>query len=153
MHDCPVRGDGRVPRSAGPWDKAIALQQDAISAASQAHDQPGQARNLLLLAGMQVFIGDSLTGAATCARALEIYRELGDLGGQADTFSGLASLHTTTGDYQLAADYAERALALFSESGQNRAQADVLCARHAARSRRRLSRCLRLQPAGTAALG
>jgi tetratricopeptide (TPR) repeat protein/transcriptional regulator with XRE-family HTH domain len=110
----------------GPWDKAIALQQDAITTAAETHDKPGQARNLLALAGMQEITGDSPKAAATCAQALEIYRDLGDVSGQADTFNGLAALHTGTGDYQLAAEYAERALALYTRIPQLRWQCDAL---------------------------
>jgi len=110
----------------GPWDKAIAVQQDAITAACDINDKPGQARSLLTLAGIQEMIGDSTTAAATCAHVLDIYRELGDVSGQADTLCGLGALHTGTGDYQLAAEYANRALTLYTRIRQHRGQTDAL---------------------------
>ncbi len=111
----------------GPWDKAISLQQAAVAAADHIGDKAGQARNMNLLGQMQAITGNSQTGAATSAQALEIYRDLGDAGGQADTLSGLANLHTVKGNYQLAADYARQAMTLFADSGLYRGQADVLC--------------------------
>jgi len=110
----------------GPWDRAIAMQRDAIAAARETDDKAGQARNLILLASLQVITGNRQIGATTCAKALKIYHDLGDLGGQADTFAGLTDLHTGTGEYQLAAEYARQALALFTELGLHRGRAEVL---------------------------
>ena len=110
----------------GPWDKAVALQYGAIAAAEKIEDSVGLAINLILLAGMQA-ASDPLTAAVTSERALQIYRDLGDLAGQAETIGGLAELHALTGRYQLAAEYVRRAISLFTDIGEHRGQANALC--------------------------
>jgi hypothetical protein len=52
---------------------------------------------------LRCIAGDFDLAAADMNRALELYRELGNLSGQADTFSNLGSLQRQTGDYAAAA--------------------------------------------------
>ena len=125
--------------SRGPWDKAIAEQEAAVAAAEQTNDKTALAGALNQLSGMQAMTGDAQAGAANGERAMELYRELGDLGGLADTMCGDATLFTSLGDYQHAAGLAREAHALVH---QDRAAPRAGERRHSRRSSASRSRRL-----------
>jgi DNA-binding SARP family transcriptional activator/tetratricopeptide (TPR) repeat protein len=110
----------------GHWDQALSLHQTALAAALRAGDQPGQARALMLLCGVQVMTNDLAAAVVTLRQALAVYRDLGDRAGQADAINSLGFVHELTCQYPLAADCHQQALNLFRDLDHRRGQAEAL---------------------------
>jgi tetratricopeptide (TPR) repeat protein len=110
----------------GHWDQALALHQIALTSACQAGDQPGLARALMLLGGMQVLTGGFAAAAVTLQQALAAYSDLNDPIGRADALNSLGFVHGLTGDYPSASACHQQALELFRNLGHQRGQAHAL---------------------------
>ena len=67
--------------------------------------------------------GDYPAAAASLARALALYRDLGDQPGQAYALNQLGFVHVLTGDYPAAAASHQQALALARSAGDRLAEA------------------------------
>jgi tetratricopeptide (TPR) repeat protein/transcriptional regulator with XRE-family HTH domain len=110
----------------GYWDQSAALHQTGLSAARQANDPDGEADTLIQLGALQRESGDYRAAAASLARAMELYGELGDRAGESQALNELGFLYALTGDYQAAAGSHRQALALAGGLGSRTGQADAL---------------------------
>jgi tetratricopeptide (TPR) repeat protein/transcriptional regulator with XRE-family HTH domain len=122
----PAAMDGFL-QTRGYWDQSLILGQAALAAARQAGDRPGQAHAFLLLgSNMQGMTGDHRAAAASAARGLQLYRDLGDRAGQADALHMIGFLHVATDDYPAAAAELRQALELFGNLGHRLGRANAL---------------------------
>jgi tetratricopeptide (TPR) repeat protein/transcriptional regulator with XRE-family HTH domain len=110
----------------GSWEQACALYKDALAAALQSEDRPGQAQSLVMLAGAQGMTGETQTSAASLNQALAISRDLGDPAGQGHALAGLGFLRWQVGDYRAASALLREGLALYQQVGHRSATADCL---------------------------
>jgi tetratricopeptide (TPR) repeat protein/transcriptional regulator with XRE-family HTH domain len=110
----------------GHWDQCRALLQDAVAAARQDGDRPGEGQILLLLGLTQLPRDDVAGAAASFRQALAVYGELGDRSGQGDALNGLGFAHAMAGDYAAAAACNRQALELLGGQINRRGQANAL---------------------------
>jgi tetratricopeptide (TPR) repeat protein/transcriptional regulator with XRE-family HTH domain len=96
----------------GHWDQSAALHDGALAAARRAEDRLGQADAHAGLGFVQREMGDYTAAAASLARAMTIYADLGDRPGHAHALTELGFLDVLTGDYGAAAVSYQQALTL-----------------------------------------
>ncbi len=96
----------------GHWDQSTALHEGALAAGRRADDRLGQADVHAGLGFVQREMGDYPAAAASLARAMTIYADLGDRPGHAHALTELGFLDVLTGDYRAAAASYQQALAL-----------------------------------------
>ena len=96
----------------GHWDQSASLHDGALAAARRAEDRLGQADAHAGLGFVQREMGDYTAAAASLARAMTIYADLGDRPGHAHALTELGFLGVLTGDYGAAAVSYQQALAL-----------------------------------------
>jgi tetratricopeptide (TPR) repeat protein/transcriptional regulator with XRE-family HTH domain len=96
----------------GHWDQSTALHEGALAAARRADDRLGQADAHAGLGFVQREMGDYPAAAASLARAMTIYADLGDRPGRAHALTELGFLDVLTGDYRAAEASYQQALAL-----------------------------------------
>jgi tetratricopeptide (TPR) repeat protein/transcriptional regulator with XRE-family HTH domain len=96
----------------GHWDQSAALHDGALAAARRADDRLGQADAHAGLGFVQRETGDYTAAAASLARAMRMYADLGDTPGHAHALTELGFLEVLTGDYRAAAASYQQALAL-----------------------------------------
>jgi tetratricopeptide (TPR) repeat protein/transcriptional regulator with XRE-family HTH domain len=110
----------------GYWDQSAALHQNALTAARQAGDLPGEADTLTELGVLQAETGGYQAAAATLTRAVALYGDAGDVPGQAHALNQLGYLRVLTGDYPAAAASTQQALALARAVSDRFVEADTL---------------------------
>jgi len=120
-----TRRDERLLATRGHWDQFAALHQIALTAARRAEDRLGEAGMLAGLGTFQVYTGDYPAAAASMARALALFGDLGDLPGEAHALNQMGLLRVVTGDYPAAAASYQQALALFGDLGNLLGQAEA----------------------------
>jgi tetratricopeptide (TPR) repeat protein len=113
-------------RSAGPWDRAIALHQAAALAADRAGDRGAQARALLDLGEVHRLTGRYRSAEHTLRQALDLFERADDRLGVAHTLTQMAHVQRRTGDHRAAADRLTQAVAGYERLGNLRGQADAL---------------------------
>jgi tetratricopeptide (TPR) repeat protein/transcriptional regulator with XRE-family HTH domain len=113
---------GGFLRARGHWDQASDQYQTALSAASQAADQPGEAGALDELGLLHQLTGNYPAATASLARAVALYRDLGDLRGQVYALNHLGLVQTDVADYPAAEASHREALALARSIGDRLAE-------------------------------
>jgi DNA-binding SARP family transcriptional activator/tetratricopeptide (TPR) repeat protein len=112
--------------SDGPFTRALDLHQAAADIAGR-HGRPATYANALIDLGTARRRTGNLSGAATSfTRALQIYRDTGDLTGQANALAVLGGLRFLTADLPGAAGHLTRALEIYRKTGDLTGQAAVL---------------------------
>ena len=117
---------GEFLRNDGHWDQAAALHRAALAAARRADDRPGQADTLADLGILAWLTADYPAAAASLARAVAIYGELGNRHRQAYALNYLGFVQALTGDYPASIASQKQALALARDLGDPLAEAVTL---------------------------
>jgi DNA-binding SARP family transcriptional activator/Tfp pilus assembly protein PilF len=110
----------------GRWTDWHAVQQAALDAARDNHDELGQAIAHRGLGNASMRLGRFVDAHRHLARALELFGELGDRNSQARTHLPLATLFGKQARYTEALDHAQRSLELHRITGDRGGQADAL---------------------------
>jgi DNA-binding SARP family transcriptional activator/tetratricopeptide (TPR) repeat protein len=111
---------------AGPWDRALRLQQSALAAAQHLAD-PGELARAAYRVGVAYTATDNHRAATNALeQALDGFEQLGDRPAQARTLIDLSWLLHDLEDYPAATDAATRAHAIFRELGDMIGQADAV---------------------------
>jgi DNA-binding SARP family transcriptional activator/tetratricopeptide (TPR) repeat protein len=111
---------------AGPWDRALLLQQSGLAAAQHLAD-PGELARAAYRVGVAYTATDNHRAAASALeQALDGFEQLGDRPAQARTLVDLCWLLRDLEDYPAATDAATRAQAIFRELGDMIGQADAV---------------------------
>lgn len=97
--------------------KALEAYEQALHlyAGAEARDRHEEARTLHAMGGAYDVMGDPLRASEFFERALEGWRETGDLAQEGNTYSSLAKLDDDRGDWQAALDKYDKALALYAQ--------------------------------------
>jgi tetratricopeptide (TPR) repeat protein/DNA-binding XRE family transcriptional regulator len=114
---------GGFLRARGHWDQAAEQYQEALIAAREAGDLPGQAGVLDELGLLQQLTSDYQAAAATLAEAIGLFGELGDLPARAYALNHLGLVQVDLADYPAAAVSHRQALALARRAGDGLAEA------------------------------
>lgn len=110
----------------GGWHDQLAVQRTALAAARRGAAVVGQAHAHRSLARAQARLGRLDEAPGQLQRALELFRELGDLANQAHTCLDLAEVADREGRRAEVVQQAEAALALYREAGHRYGQAMAL---------------------------
>ena len=110
----------------GHWDQCTVLGQTTLTAARQAGDRLGQADALTRLGAVHWLTGDYQAAAASLARGLALYIDLGGLRGQAYALHDLGVVQQLTGDYPAAAASHQEALKICRATGYQIGEAEAL---------------------------
>ena len=113
---------GGFLRARGHWDQAADQYQTALSAASQAADQTSEAGVLDELGLLHQLTGNYPAAAASLARAVALYRDLGDVC-QVYALNHLGLVQTDLADYPAAEASHRQAWALARSTGDRLAEA------------------------------
>jgi tetratricopeptide (TPR) repeat protein len=112
----------------GHWEQALILDQIALDSARNIDDRHAEASALTDLGTAQSDAGDYPAATTSLARALELYRGLGELLGVANSRTELNYVQSRTGDYSAATDSLIEALNLYRHLGDRLGEARVLTA-------------------------
>ena len=105
----------------GHWDQSAALHQTALDRGAPGRRPARRGRRPQpSWASCSEKTGDYPAAAASLARALALYGDVGDRPGQAYALTQLGSVHVLTGDYPAAAASHQQALALARSAGDRR---------------------------------
>jgi len=115
---------GDFLRAHGHWDQAVALHQTALTAARKAGDRPGEAGALHELGLLTWLTGDYPAAAASLARAVALYSDIGDR--PAYALNHLGFVQWLTGNYRAATASHQQALATAQGLGDRLAEAVAL---------------------------
>jgi tetratricopeptide (TPR) repeat protein/transcriptional regulator with XRE-family HTH domain len=113
---------GGFLRARGHWDQAADQYQTALSAASRAGDRPGEAGALDELGLLHQLTGNYPAAAASLARAVALYRDLGDPC-QVYALNHLGLVQADVADYPAAEASHREAAALARSTGDRLAEA------------------------------
>lgn len=110
----------------GYWEQALILHQIAIDSARKMDDRRAEAGALIDLSAAQLDAGDHRAAITSATRALELYRDLGELLGVAHALTELNFMQSNTGDYSAAAASLTEALNLYRDLGDRLGEARAL---------------------------
>ena len=113
-------------RRDGPWTEALILHADAVRAAAELGDRPGQADALIDLGTIRRLSGDYPGGEREMRLAYRLHDESGNRLGAADALTGLGKALSRTSDYAAATDVLQRALDLYRDLGEPPGEAGAL---------------------------
>jgi tetratricopeptide (TPR) repeat protein len=113
-------------RGRSHWDQALVLHRAALEAALDTQDQLAEAGVLTDLGDMLRLTGDFPAAAVSLARALDLYRGLGNRIGEAAALSDLSAVQRVTGDYLASAASLARAMELYRDLGDRAGEATAL---------------------------
>ena len=121
-------GLAEILHTDGPWTRALDLHQAAATTAERLSHAAAHAAALNDLGRLRSVTGDYPGAGDVLARALEIYRALGNRLGEAAVLNDLASVRQLTGDYPQAGDVLARALEIYRALGDGLGEATALTA-------------------------
>jgi DNA-binding SARP family transcriptional activator len=110
----------------GNWRDSLAAQAVSLAAAQRLGNPAEQAFAYRALGLFGARLGSHPDAQAHLDRALELYRQLGDLVGQGGTHNNLASTFDLQGRHREALDHARQALELYRAAGHQAGQANAL---------------------------
>ena len=121
-------GLAEILHTDGPWTRALDLHQAAATTAERLSHAAAHAAALNDLGRLRSVTGDYPGAGDVLARALEIYRALGNRLGEATVLNDLASVRQVTGDYPQARYALTRALEICRTLGDRLGEATALTA-------------------------
>jgi tetratricopeptide (TPR) repeat protein len=110
----------------GRWHEIANTHEIALSAAERTGNQSAAAAVHTNLGVSRGQLGDYEAATAHFLRALELYRNVGDLYGQGNALDSLAWVHTQTNDFTAAVARCEEAHAIYRQTGHRDGQARAL---------------------------
>jgi tetratricopeptide (TPR) repeat protein len=110
----------------GRWHEIISTHEIALSAAERTGNHAAVAAVHTNLGVGHGQLGDYELAMAHFQRALELYRDIGELYGQGNALDSLAWVYTQTGDFPAAIARCEEALAIYRRTGHRDGQARTL---------------------------
>lgn len=110
----------------GHWEQALILDQIALNSARNINDRHAEASALTDLGSAQRYAGDYPAATTSLARALGLYRDLGELLGVANARTELNFVQSSTGDYSAATASLIEALSLYRDLGDRLGEARAL---------------------------
>ncbi|MDQ0941143.1 tetratricopeptide repeat protein [Streptomyces sp. V1I1] len=113
-------------RSQGHWDQAMALHESALTAATAAGDQAGEAQAWGRLGSMQRLRGEFSAAMASQERAQELHRQVDDRLGEATAVHELGVAQRLCCEYEADRASQERARELYRALGNTLGEANTL---------------------------
>ncbi|MEZ0114946.1 tetratricopeptide (TPR) repeat protein [Catenulispora sp. EB89] len=119
-------GMAEILLSDGPWVRALEVHQGAAEAAARLDRPAAHATALTDLGRLRRLTGDSPGAADDFARALEMFRQIGNRLGEANALTNLGQVRYQGGDVPGAADTFAQALEMFRQIGNRLGEANAL---------------------------
>ncbi|MEY9861725.1 DNA-binding SARP family transcriptional activator [Catenulispora sp. GAS73] len=119
-------GLAEILHTDGPWSHALEIHQAAAEAAERGRHYAAHALAIMDLGRVQFLTGDVTATGEAAAKALEIYREVGNGLGQADALTGLGRVRLMAGDFPGTLDAYTQALAIYQAADHRLGQATTL---------------------------